>query len=817
MKTNMMKIVPLLILLTGLTFGANAQFSLGGGNTKPTVLGRITAVVMDSVTRKPIDYASVALAKQKDDKNVNGAVTDPKGKVVLQNVTPDTYKLSIGFMGYKSKTVVVTTTMEKPDQNLGTIYLSPTASNLKEVEISGQKALIENKVDKIVYNAEQDITNAGGDATDVMRKVPMLSVDMTGNVQLRGAAVRVLINGKPSGTMANSVADALKMIPAEQIKSVEVITSPSAKYDAEGSGGIINIITKKKTAEGVSGSVNTTVGTRSNNGAFNISAKTGRLSVTGNLGVNQAYPQNSKVSIFNSLTDNGVTHTTSQNGFSKWSRVGYNGGGGLDYDINGYNNISTTVKLNRFSNGGPGSSDIIRDQITSTNTRDMDMSFNNLDWNVDYRKTSKKEGEEFSASAQLSTGRNGSDFSNRFISPGLPDFVVNGHNTGKNNEYTLQTDYTYPFSKTTVLETGLKGIFRNIKSDYDIAQQDFDYDQNVAAAYGVLGFKLTKKIAVKAGLRAEYTKINGLAGNVMNFDNDYFNLFPSVILSQTLKGATTLKLSYNRRVQRPSLFYLNPFKNESDVFNPVQGNPKLSPELTDNIELGYSTFIKGSVINASVFYRTTNDVIESSITPFLDNGVSKNLTSYINVGRSQSYGFNIFGSYNPKPKWTLMANLGLNTYEVNNPETHLKTGTFLNYTAFARSAYTLPGGWSTELWGVLNSPKRTFQGSTDKMYFYGAAVKKEILKKNATIGVNVLNPFNRDLNIRTVNTTANSVQNTDIHYPLRSFGLNFSYKFGKMNFNAQPKKKKGINNDDLKKEEQQQGGGGVGGQLGGNQ
>lgn len=809
MKTYKNTIILLSVVLAT-AFNARGQFSLGAGGATPTVTGRITAIILDSLTKKPVDYASISLIKVKDNKSVNGGVTDAKGKVVLQNVVPDEYKLTVGFMGYKTRTLDVKTTPEKPDHNTGIIYISPLAGNLKEVEITGQKALIENKVDKLVYNAEQDITNAGGDATDVMRKVPMLSVDINGNVQLRGSSVRVLINGKPSGTMANSVADALKMIPAEQIKSVEVITSPSAKYDAEGSGGIINIITKKKTAEGVSGSINTTVGTRSNNGNFSLNAKTGRLSVNGNLGLNQAYPQNSKVVTFNSATIDGVTNTVLQDGYSKWSRVGYNGSFGLDYDVNAYNNFSTTVKMNRFSNGGPGSSDILRNGIASTNFRDMDMSFNNLDWNVDYRKTSKKEGEEFSVSAQLSTGRNGSDFTNRFTSAGIPDVVILGHNTGKNNEYTVQTDYTYPFSKTTTLETGLKGIFRNIISDYDQSAQDFDYDQNVAAAYGVMGFKLSKKITVKAGLRAEYTKIDGLAGNTFNFDNDYFNLFPSMVISQTLKAMTTLKLSYNRRVQRPSLFYLNPFRNESDVFNPMEGNPKLSPELSDNIELGYSTFIKGSVINVSMFYRNTKNVIESAIRPIVDNGISKNLTTYINVGTSQSYGFNVFGSYNPKPKWTLMANLGLNTYEINNAENNVNTGTFLNYTAFARSAYALPGGWSTELWGVLNAPKRTFQGKTDMMYFYGGAVKKEILKKKATIGLNVLNPINRDLNIKTTNTTANSIQRTDIHYPLRSFGLNFSYNFGKMNYNAQSKKKKGINNDDLKKDEQQ-----GGGQMGG--
>jgi len=805
-----MKRFLLLIAGLGMTLQAGAQFNmLGGGPAKPKVTGKISILVLDSLTRKPVDYASVSLLKVSDNKSVNGGVTDEKGRLSLQNVAPDQYRMLVGFMGYQTKTVMVKTTPEKPDQNVGTVYIKPTESTLKEVSVIGQKALIENKVDKVVYNAEADITNAGGDATDVMRKVPMLSVDMDGNVQLRGSAVRVLINGKPSGTMANSVADALKMIPAEQIKSVEVITSPSAKYDAEGSGGIINIITKKNTAEGTSGSVNASAGTRSNNGAFNLNVKTGRLALTTNFGVNHAYPQRSSVVSFNESTVDGVTSTVNQNGFSKWSRVGYNGSAGLDYDMNAYNNFTTNVKLNSFSNGGPGSSDIWVNDNFSRNIRDMDMGFKNLDWTADYRRTSKREGEEFSVSAQWSSGRNTSDFSNRFIASGVPDVLILGSNTGKNNEYTLQSDYVYPFNKMTTLEVGAKGIFRRITSDYDVSAQDFDYDQDVASAYTVLGFKLTRKITAKAGVRAEYTKIDGLAGNTLSFDNDYFNLFPSVVLSQSLKGMSTLKLSYNRRVQRPSLFYLNPFRNESDVFNPREGNPKLKPELTDNIELGYSTYIKGSVINASVFYKRTQDVIESAMRPIEDN---KNLTTYANVGTSPSYGFNVFGSYNPKPKWTLMANFGLNTYEVNNSSTGVNTGTLLNYNAFLRSAYGFPGGWNMELWGVINSPRRTFQGKTDMMYFYGGAVKKEILGKKATIGLNVLNPLSRDLNIKTVNNTASATQRTDIHYPLRSFGVNFSYNFGKLKFTQ----KKTVKNDDLKKEEGQNGqGGGVGGGMGG--
>jgi len=776
---------------------------MGGQASKITVVGKISATILDSATRKPVDYASASLARLSDNKSVNGSVSDDKGKISIQNVSPDKYKLTIGFIGYKTKVINVTTTPERPDLNAGVVYLASTANNLQEVTVTGQKALVETKIDKVVYNAEQDVTIAGGNASDVMRKVPMLSVDIDGNVSLRGSSqVRVLINGKPSGTMANSVADALKMIPAEQIKSVEVITSPSAKYDAEGSGGIINIITKKKTAEGVSGAVNASVGTRQNNGNLSLNTRKGRLGVTSNFGVQYAIPQDTKVELLNQNND--LNTNLLQDGYSKSKRYGGNGSIGLDYDINNYNSISTNLKYNRFETGQDGMLDIINSTLNGTTNysrvTENKGAMSNLDWSADYRKTTKKDGEEFSVSGQASFGRNINDFTTTYVYPNVNSTPIIGDNTGKNNEYTLQTDYTYPFSKTVILETGLKGIFRNIESKYQDTDQDFDYGQDVGAAYGVISFKLAKKTTFKGGFRAEYTNINGVAGATLNFKNDYFNLFPSAIVSQAISATTNLKLSYNRRMQRPSLFYLNPFLDESDPENRRSGNPSLSPELADILELGYSTYIKGSVINASVFYRNTQDVIESIFNP------EQKLTSYYNVGTSKSYGFNTFASYNPLPKWTLMGNFSLNSYEVKDPSTNLSTGVYANYSAFMRSAFSFTGGWNTEIFGVYNGPRKSFQGSTGAMAFYGGALKKDILKKKATIGVNVFNVFARDLHIETRNENPSFLQLTNIYYPIRSFGLNFSYNFGKMNFNAQPKKKKTIKNDDLKQGEQQMSG-----------
>lgn len=793
----------ILLLIVGVVgvLNAQAQFPGMGGAQKASVTGRISAIILDSLTKKPIDYATISLIKVSDNKSVNGGLTDEKGKVILQNVAPNEYKMGVAFMGYKTKFIMVKTTPEKPDNNIGTIYLSVTGKALEEVQISGQKSLIENKVDKLVYNAENDVTNAGGNASDVLRKVPMLSVDLDGNVQLRGSSqIRVLINGKPSGTMANSVTDALKMIPGDEIKSVEVITSPSAKYDAEGSGGIINIITKKKNAEGVSGSVNLSLGTRLNNAGASLNVKKGRLGFTSSVGGNYFATPNTMVDIRNESFIDGSVVT--QAGKTRTKRYGYYGSFGVDYDINAYNNLSSNIKLNSFNFGIDGelnglivSPSLVQMNNSYVRKTDNTMGRDGLDWTVDYRKTSKKEGEEFSISTQVSLGRNIDEFKS-IITPG--DIII-GDNTGKNNEYTIQTDYTYPITKAIKLESGLKGIFRDIVSKYQNTGNAFNYSQNIGAAYSVLGFNLGK-YSLKTGLRAEFTGIDIKTTGVTNGNKDYYNLFPSAIISRTFTGNHTLKLSYNRRMQRPSLFYLNPYTNNSDPQNQQEGNPYLSPELTNQVELGYSTFIKGSVINASVFYRNTDEIIESVYNP------TTKITSFYNVGTNDSWGANLFGSYNPMPKWTLMGNMAVNSYQVKNVSTGVNTGSYLNYNAFVRSSTVFNGGITTEIIGIFNSPRRTFQGTNPGFNLLIFGLKKDLWKKKGTVGLNVANPFSANKDFKTELRSDNFYQYSNASVPFRSIGVNFTYNFGKLKFTE----KKKIKNDDLKQGEQQ--GGGMGGQ-----
>lgn len=824
----MKRVLTFLLLLSGISF-AQAQGMGGGGS--PALSGRISGTILDSITQKPIDYATVALARTGSTKSTNGALTDEKGTFKIENITAGTYRLTIAFLGYQTKMVEsVITTPSKLDLNLGNIVLAPNQKMLNEVLITGAAPIIENKIDKLVYNAEQDIAIAGGDATDVLRKVPLLSVDFEGNVSLRGSQnVKVLINGKPSGSMANNMADALKAIPSDQIKSVEVITSPSAKYDAEGTSGIINIITKKNDLAGVSGSVNGGVGTRQNSGNVNLNAKTGRLAVTANGGGRYSWPQTSTISFNRSNTAG--TQTISQSGESKTDRLASNGSIGADYDFNSYNSISINVRLNGFNNSANGSNlnqNMFNGLATNfTRLSDNEMNMNGVDWSSDFLHKFKKKDQQISMAYQYAKSTQMSDYNTDFSNTIIDEF---GNNVADNMENTVQIDYTHPFKKVT-LETGVKGIIRDIISDNQTRNYNsvsniftpissrtyiYDYNQDVYSAYATFGFTLAKKYGVRAGARYEGTEIKGdarSAGTTASpFSSSYYNLVPSIVVSRTFKNYSTVKLSYNQRLQRPSLFYLNPFLNSADVFNQSQGNPALKPELSHNVEFNYSMFVKTSVLNASVYYRRTNDIIESFVFPIsvtdpsTGSSATGSKTTFRNVGNNNSVGFNFFGQINPVKPLTLRSNFNVYTYDINtnNGLVATNSGVQLVYNAFLMASYVFPKGLTFETFLITNAPRRTSQGKNPSFNMWNLGFKKEIMKKKGSIGLTIIDPFNENKNFRQSIAGADFTQSSNFSVPFRSFGTSFSYRFGKLSMQA-PRKKRGVTNDDLKQGEQNTG------------
>jgi outer membrane receptor protein involved in Fe transport len=696
------------------------------------------------------------------------------------------------------------------------------------VVVTGEKSLIENKIDKLVYNAEKDVTAAGGNASDVLKKVPMLSLDLEGNVSLRGSQnVRILINGKPSGAMASNAADILKSMPADQIKNVEVITSPSAKYDAEGTAGIINIVTKKKNVSGVSGSVSGGVGTRQNNGNLNLNINKNRLSLSGNIGVNAGWPNTTTNS--NSYIDTKKGNSSFSNGESESNRQFTMGSATLGYDINNYNSFSSSINLRSgaFQNSGISAS-----SNTSTTGGTINYSSNtsnknamgNFDWNSDFTHKFKKEGEELTFAGQWSHSNADIDYISTYTGFGTDQQATN---LAKNNEFTAQLDYALPINKVLKFEAGTKGIFRKINSTYDfynpdasgnfafnpLTSNEYLYNQDVYAGYGLLTASFKGGYSLQTGLRIENTAIKGISGNtdLESFKTDYINFVPNIALSRSLKNGHTVKVSYNKRIQRPSIRFLNPFLNTSDLNTQSQGNPELSPEIAQTLDLSYSAFIKGSVINASVYYRNTTDVIESyvSTVPFttVDNdGVEStrdvSLTQYANIGQTNSIGSSLFGSVTLAKIVTLRGSINLFTYK---PEVTgalkltANPNTYIQYNAFISGGLKLPNGFAAETFMVQNSPRRTFQGETPSFSIWNLGVKKEILNKKGSIGLNVVQPFSNNLIFKTQINSGSISQNNQFAIPIRSVGINFSWNFGKMNYGQQmPKKKKGINNDDLK-------------------
>lgn len=817
-----------LYILFALVFTSNLLFAQFPGGASPSaIVGKISGIVIDSITLKPVDYATVSLSRSAQTKSTNGSLADVKGAFKIENIKAGKYRITISFIGYITKIIdPVETTLSKPDFNLGTIKLSPDSKMLGEVTVVGEASVIENKIDKIVYNAEKDVTSAGGNATDILRKVPLLSVDYEGNVSLRGSSnVRVLINGKPSGVMASNIGDALKAIPADQIKNVEVITSPSAKYDAEGTSGIINIITKKNNLEGISGSINSSVGTRQNNSNLNLNAKKGRFGLSTNIGGNYSWPAASIIS-FNS---SGSNFTNTQTGRNETERLSGNGSVSADYDFNNYNSINSSLKFSRFSFGTDGenfANSITNGNINSfTRTTNSDFGAFNYDWNNDFTHKFKKEGQEYSIAAQYTRGKSENDYSTFFSNDPLTEISTND---GVNEEFTVQLDYVHPFKKV-IWEVGAKSILRDISSDSRADKFNssnntsspivgrnniFDYNQDVAAAYSTFAFTLAKKYGFKVGGRYEYTDISGSSvptNTVPTFENSYGTFVPSAVVSRSFKNFQTVKLSYNKRIQRPSLSFLNPFRNVADPLQQSQGNPELLPEISHNFELGYSTFIKTTIINASIFYRRTNDIIESISIPTTEGNSSFNLQSFQNIGNNSSYGFNFFGSINPVKVLTLRTNLNINSYNINvnnsglNPSSSVTGKTFFLYNAFVSGSVTLPKGFIIESFVILNSPRRTFQGENAGFNMWITGFKKEILKKKGSLGLTLIDPFNERKNFKSNLVGANFNQSSNFSIPFRSFGINFSWRFGSLKATAP--KQKGVTNDDLKQGESGQQGG----------
>ncbi|MFC5411981.1 TonB-dependent receptor domain-containing protein [Larkinella bovis] len=803
---------------------------------KPRGNGKISGFLMDSTSNAPVEYATIALIDTKTGKPIDGTTADGKGKFSLTKLAPGDYKLQYSFLGYQNKTSNLIKIEKGSDINVGIVKMSQDVRLLNEVTVTGQAALIEEKVDRLVYNAEKDITSKGGDAADIMRKVPMLSVDLDGNVSLRGSSnVRVLINNKPSTIIASSVADALKQIPADMIKTVEVITSPSAKYDAEGSAGIINIVTKKNTLQGATLNMDVGTGNRSSNLNLNASYRQGKMGF--NLGGFGRAMYNIKGAFNSTQTSVGQmgTTTTIQSADTRQHGLFGNYQLGWDYDIDKNTSLSASVRygmrnmINFQDNLQTLSYLNLLASRSGRNVETKNLS-GTVDANVSYTKTYKT-NQELSILGLYSRNNNTNNFVTELLN-GTDMHTITGrqrnNNLSYNQESTLQIDYQTPINRNQLLEFGGKGIFRKMNSDYQFFtatgdNEDYqlspiqpsnglDYDQNITALYAAYTMATKTKWTLKAGGRYEYTFINARfqqqnaeQGSDLSAIPNYGVFVPSVNISKGIKGGKIIKLAYNRRIQRPGIQSLNPNLNAANPLNISQGNPNLSPEYTDNFELGLSGQVKKFYMNATLFARLTDNSIMSIRDTVTYNGQQAILSTQQNIGTERAYGANFFTNVTLFSIWQLGGGFDLyHTFLTNNNESAIYGASNSGWVLGGRlfTSITLKNGWGIQGFGGGRGRQINLQGYQGSFAFYNLGVKKDFNNKRGSIGIGAENFFNHPFKVRSetisplvTQRSVNSMYNAGVR-------VNFSYRLGKMSMDGSGfsfgRRKKSINNDDQK-------------------
>lgn len=798
-----------LLFLTGLIFQLQAQ------NEK----FKIEGTLLDSISQKPVEFAAVGLWQ--NNKPIDGTLTDEKGRFKFSEKTAGTYKLMVSFIGYKPMSIE--NVQVKENLQLGTIKLTGDTKVLDEVTITGQAALVEDKIDKLVYNADKDISNRSGSAEDVLRKVPMLAVDLDGNVSLRGSQnIKVLIDNKPSSIFAASIADAIKQIPADQIKSIEVITSPGAKYDGEGTAGIINIITKKNSLAGINGSVSVGVGYMGSNGFGNLNLRDKKWGLSFQGGGRWSYNTltdglNTRTSYVNNIP----TYLTQTDNNSAW-RNHANYSVSFDYDLSKKSSLTLAYRNRSGNNRSLGTQHTLLQDANRATIREFERYIDNDRTNytnsvdLTYIKLFDKPDQELSFLAQWSENNRDENYTAEQNEAPYEKSL----NTGLDREITIQGDYTHPLTKKIKWEVGGKGILRTVTSLGSFSYYDanlkayapfpardnyLNYSQDVVSGYSSFDFNLPKKFGFQIGARYEQTLIDATFKEVANADiPNYTTILPNIKLTKAFgkSKATRLRLSYSQRIQRPSIRYLNPYIDYSNSNDISFGNPYINPEMVDQYELTYSTFFKANSINVSLFHRGTDNSITSVryIERINEQDITK--TTYANIGIDKSYGLNTSLQLQPTPKLRIGGGFDALYVYLDNK---VITNTGWNFSYRANAAYNFSKGWGMQFFGFMRSPSIELQGKRGAFNFYSLAAKKDLKNKKGSFGIGIENPFTKAMVVRSyfedTQNPAFSFSNENVrNIYRRSVRVDFQYRFGKMDANGNGlfNKKKNISNDDIK-------------------
>ncbi len=763
----------------------------------------IKGKLLDKETNQPIEYATVLVADNTTLKPIKGTTTDINGNFSLVTTATNFY-IEVSFIGYKKSI------FNKPSKtdaliDLKTIYLEPDLESLSEVTIIAEKSTTEFKLDKRIFNVGSDLASSGASALEVLNNVPSVNVDIEGKISLRGSqGVQILINGKPSVLASGDGNNALGTITAEMIEKIEVITNPSAKYDAEGTSGILNIILKKDQKKGLNGSVSLNIGSPDTQSfGLSINRRTENLNIFSQIGLGKRTFPNDYETINQDISNNTILKN---DGYSEMHEKFYNFLLGSDFFLNKNNVITLSVNYAFEKEDTPGTNNYSRfdgnDDVTDQWARTELTLADNPKWQ--YELQYKKDFEDHKDHDLLFSAM-GSSFSKDSKSDFI-DTVALGMNQEDSEEknltdfgrveYTFKLDYTRPFSEKYTLETGAQYVIQDVFNDYEV--QDlingdwvsdpnltnvFDYKQNVIGLYGTTSYE-GDTWGLKLGFRLEQTDLKTLLEITdEKTSQNYSNLFPSVHASYKISEALSLQTGYSKRIQRPGLRDLNPFSIIRDNFNISRGNPNLQPEFTDSYELTSIMKLGEVSLNFGAYYRYTTDVIEEIFT--YTNNISTRMP--MNVGTNNTTGLELNSKYSPAKWATVTADANFNFFN--------RKGSFQGnsfdfkgelWSSKINSKFKLPAGIDFEVTGNYRSPFQAVLEKRGEEIYADAGIRKKVFKGKAIINLSVQDVFASRRFISSTTQPNFFLSRTSARGRFITLGL--SYGFGKgeaMEFSGQ--------------------------------
>ncbi len=799
-------IIPLLLLVF-LPFNGQAQ-----QNQKSI---KITGKILDSDSGQPLEYATFVLQKADDPSQVTGGITDPSGLFEIETA-PGTYNIRVEYISYKTYARDGQTYNSSID--LGSIRLSPDVAQLQEVEVVGEKTTVEVRLDKKIYNIGKDITTSGGNVSDALNNIPSVSVDVEGGISLRGNDnVRILINGKPSALAGFGSTDVLQQLPADAIEKVEVITSPSARYDAEGTAGILNIVLKKEKTLGINGSVNATVGVPFNaRTTTNFNLRTDKFNIFNTLGYFRGESPGGGRFDNTYLSDASEFDRIFEDRDITRKNEGFNVNIGMEYFLTEKSSVTGSFFYRWSDENDLTENDNQRFADGSLNSRtfrseDQSENDNSYQVSLNYTNNFNDDGHKLTADFQYSYDDEAvfTEIQENNVVPNQNLLALENINEIQTQDDILaQIDYVLPMGEAQ-FEAGYRGTFEKEINDYQLDTLNqgtgnfetnvdltnvFTYHENVNALYTQYGNKYGK-FSMLLGLRLENTQMKGsvdseidsealqeiLGEDVdLNFDKNYLGLFPTVNLIYEISETANVSVGYNRRINRPRGWFINPFPSRSSRTNVFQGNPDLDPAYANAFDIGYLKRWKELTFTSSVYYqRETNSFerIQEETGEVTSDGIQIIRSIPINLSTNERIGAEAGMIYSPVKWLRLNSSFNFFTFKTDGFFNGVDYGTE-NSSWFARlsSKFTLPAKIDLQANSFYMGPRQNAQTKDKAMFSLNLAMSKDLFKDKATLSLNVSDVFNSRKR-RSFTQTPTFTSDSEFQWRQRQINLSLIYRF----------------------------------------